>query len=197
MGETQPVSGTASPWWESKIFLLAAGFVLTGLLGPWLQFVQKRLEWKNQVTFDVYNKRLTAMRDGRTQLIQAYVGYSELLDKIDNSLAGPIKKDSLSSLSREIETNATERIKANANLSLHLEDFEDAETIRPPVERLMQAWAATIDAGRVVVGGKGLAEIKKTIDRAKEQFRAEYWQAKIEMERQIGQFEDANKKLFF
>jgi hypothetical protein len=124
------------------------------------------------------------MREGRTQIIQTYVGYAELLDKLEDSLAGPIETGQISSLSQVIATSDSERIEANANVSLRLEDFEDAEAIRLPLEQLMQAWKATVESGRQLVRSKGSAPergaIKSAIERAKEQFRGEYRQAKIE-----------------
>ncbi len=50
-------------WLQSPLSLLVAGFLLTGLLVPLLQFSQETLKWKRQNRYDNTKYQLSMMRD--------------------------------------------------------------------------------------------------------------------------------------
>ena len=75
-------------WLNSKLFLLLVGALMTGILVPRFQQVQKELEWKRQNQFENINFRLGKMRDCLTGFVhlstymsEAYEIVKPLMDK--------------------------------------------------------------------------------------------------------------------
>jgi hypothetical protein len=58
-GELGDTDKRPSSWWNSKIALLLVGSLITGVLVPWFQFIQNRLEWHRQNSFEYTQFRLT------------------------------------------------------------------------------------------------------------------------------------------
>ena len=197
-----PQETAPTPWWEGKLCLLVLGFVLTGVLGPWLQYVQKRLEWNQQVAYEIYNKQISSMRDGRGDLADIYVGYSKLFDATEGVfLIPPGSEADRRGFAQFVAASAEDRARAYAKVELRLRNFENPEPVRVSIEQAMQAWAAAIASARTLAqdpSKRSLQEqAKQQFGRSMQQFRNAYRQAKIDMEHQIGKFEDEHKQRFF
>jgi len=72
----------SSSWWNSKIFLLVVGSLITGGLVPWFQFFQSRLEWHRHNAFEHTQFRLTTARDCLREFVSLQVFLPEALERV-------------------------------------------------------------------------------------------------------------------
>ena len=64
--ETKP--GGKSSIWEKKIVLLFAGFLLSGVLVPFIQYTYEQIKWRRQARYDETNFRIGKMREALQEL---------------------------------------------------------------------------------------------------------------------------------
>jgi hypothetical protein len=196
---TTAQSSSAEPWWNQKLALLIAGFLLTGLVGPWLQFVQKSLELERETSLQAYNRRIAAMQDAREELTKIYVGggfameqfeYKRTHRKSSSTRTAPMTSSSLFDISRQ------NRLRETAKLYVMADIFPDPDRIKVPLEKTLVAWKVLddavhdIDIGFIQVDDKNVLELQR---RAKEQFDENYELARHAIETEIGGFEDAHQ----
>lgn len=142
------------------------------------------------------------MRDGRGDLADIYVGYSKLSDAMEGVfLVPPGSEADRRGIAQLVGASAEDRIRAYAKVELRLRNFKDPEPIRVSIAQAIQAWAAAIASARTLAqdpSKRNLQEqAKQQFKRSMQQFRDAYRQAKIDMEYQIGNFEDEHKQRFF
>lgn len=65
---TRPIS-TKFAWLNSKLFLLLIGSLMTGILVPWFQYSQEKLEWKRQNQYSDTNFKIEMMRDSLKEFV--------------------------------------------------------------------------------------------------------------------------------
>jgi len=66
-------------WWNSKIALLLIGSLITGVLVPWFQFIQNRLEWRQQNAFEHTQFRLENARNCLREFVILQVSIEQIL----------------------------------------------------------------------------------------------------------------------
>lgn len=60
---------TKFAWLNSKLFLLLIGSLMTGILVPWFQYFQEKLEWKRQNQYSDINFKIEMMRDSLKEFV--------------------------------------------------------------------------------------------------------------------------------
>jgi hypothetical protein len=197
MGVDLPSIPKPAPWWESKTALLALGFVLTGVIGPWLQYVQKTLDVRRQTAFDLYSRQLTAMKETRKEIGELHIGMAALTEHLDD-LTLPAPGDAASARWAQdlLEGNVMTRIREYAKVSIMLDDFHDVPIIQAQLDECNVAWKAVGDCIRTLQRTKDKAErerLMKTVHDAKIKFNDGYTKMRDLMEGQIGEFIDAHR----
>ncbi len=203
MGEN-PGSSPNNPWWESKLALLLIGFLLTSLLAPWLQFVQKRLERTRQVYLDSDNRKLAALQSAREELTEAYVATEAIAERFDERQNETKQGNSLASKSVNAREQSDDvdrgaRIREIAKLSIIVDQLPDPERVRVPLEEALAAWKAMANCEEALgrsTTRRSRADLLKPFEQAKEQFRANYELVKRHIEEEVGEVADANGRLF-
>jgi hypothetical protein len=192
-----PSDSQREPWWESKTALLVLGFVLTGLIGPWLQYVQKTLDAQRQSAYDVASRELTAMREARKEIAEFHVGMAVLTEHL-NDLVLPSASDAVSARwgKELLDANLTARIREYAKISLMCHDFRDPLQIQKQLDECYTAWKATADCihdFQLTKGKRDRERMMKTIHDARIQFDTGYSAMRKLMDQQIGAFMDAHR----
>jgi type II secretory pathway pseudopilin PulG len=196
---TTTQSSSAEPWWKQKLVLLIAGFLLTGLVGPWLQFVQKSLELKREISLQAYNRRIAAMQHAREELTKIYVGGSFAIEQFEyertHRKSSATRTASTTSSSR-FDISRQDRLRETAKLYVVADIFPDPGRIKGPLEKTLVAWKVLDDAVHDIEMGFVQVDDKKVLElyqRAKQQFDENYELARHAIETEIGGFEDAHQ----
>ncbi len=119
--------GTPQPckfaWLESKLFLLVAGFVLTGVLVPLFQFTQGTITWKRQNRYDNVKYRLTMMRDGMTEFVKLWAltvqTYQRLQPFVQSPALSPNQFEAFQKESADLENRSADQSAKVTSLLIH------------------------------------------------------------------------------
>lgn len=194
-------SNARDPWWEGKLALLVIGFVLTGVLGSGLEILQKRLEWRRQMTFQSFNRKLAAMQKARADLTKVYVAVMTLEEQMDGAINHPDKAGPGFPIAGKVrEAMRQDRLQQTANLYLSAEAFQDPGAIKLKLQPLITTWINLIelrDALEQTRNRSALPDIPRKLTAIGVTFGQQYDRVHVAMESQIGHFEDDHKNFDF
>lgn len=125
-----------SAWWNSKIALLLIGSLITGILVPWFQFIQNRLEWRRQNAFEHTQFRLETARDCLKEFVSLQVSIGEVLT-YPQSLTETIRieSDQAEQLMKKFEQLRVRLSEQSARVLPLIMYFDEAETIRSDYQK--------------------------------------------------------------
>jgi hypothetical protein len=200
-----PEQSSSDGWWDRKITLLVAGFVLTGIIGPWLQFVQKRFEWEREVALKSFDRKIAAMQAGRQELTRVFVAGTTICEEFDRDHDHDSKRMKDPPLERNPALSADqlsrkERLQQTAALFVAADSFPDPARIKLPLEKLVVAWKTLGDVQeRLRTGIEGAQEQKQVelFNEARRQFTENYDLVHSAMETEMEEFEDAKSNRSF
>ncbi len=179
------------PWWDRKLVLLVAGFVLTGLVGPWLQYVQKQLEWHREIRLAEFNRKIATMQSAREELTKAYVAASSIIEQVEYNRKNNDHSASSKPAERYSDTAREERLRETAVLFVMADTFPDPARIKLPLEELVAAWKvlSEIEQDAQMPPAKPKeSQMRAEFERAKTQFNTNYDAARRAIETEIGGF---------
>lgn len=130
-GELGDTDKRPSSWWNSKIALLLVGSLITGILVPWFQFIQNRLEWHRQNSFEYTQFRLTTARDCLREFVSLQVYLPEALERMQllkETL--PVESVDAAQLMEEFVELRVRLSQQNAKVLSLIMHFDKAEAIR-------------------------------------------------------------------
>jgi type II secretory pathway pseudopilin PulG len=183
------------PWWDRKLVLLIAGFILTGLIGPWLQFVQKQLEWQREIRLAEFNRKIAAMQSAREELTKAYVAANVIIEQEEHDRKHSDRSASqLKPAERYWDTRREERLRETASLFVMADTFPDPARIKLPLEELVAAWKVLAEMeqdGQITPAQSPESQRRAMFDGAKNQFDSSYDAVRREIEEETGAFENA------
>ena len=196
--EAAVVAPLTAPWWDQKLTLLIAGFLLTGVVGSELQFLQKKLEWKRQIAFQAYSRKIAAMQKAREELTKAYVAVTSIHEQLDYALGHQGRTASLRSASaRTLKAGRQERLSETALLFVAADGFQDQGRIKERLQQVVAAWKVLSDLEQDLpnepVRISNIDAIRQRDATTMRIFDDQYDAVRTEMERQLGRFEDENR----
>lgn len=131
-------SNKAKRWWESSLFLLLVGSVITALFVPWFDSHHRNQEWQRQNRYDTNNFRLQTMRDSLRETVVLNTFPAEANARFDNLLQKRASKKELAVFKSQFIDLQNRRFQQNAKTASTMLYFPDNEEVRDLFQKYIE-----------------------------------------------------------